>query len=180
MTTERVQLCWPFFHYTFLHLTIETFRVGGSCFGGEGHQMVTSLQRSSGERVSHPLRQTGSSPAEGPCASLSPYGLPGAAARLWVGTLWVAWAAFTHPEALPTGMRLVVEKTRRWRCGLDNFGWSVVSLNNYSYHCLTVAVAWNSWLLCIVSDKNTVLAIWWLLEKYVWRFTIKQGIFRNH
>lgn len=94
----------------------------GSCFGGEGHQMATPLQRSGGEQLSHPLRQTGSSPAEGLCASMSPYGLPGAGARLWVGTPWVAWAALTHPEALPTGMRLVMEKMGRWRCGLDNTG----------------------------------------------------------
>ncbi|KAI4893665.1 hypothetical protein NFI96_019902 [Prochilodus magdalenae] len=72
--------------------------------GGGRHQMATPLQRSGGERLSHPRRQPGTVPTEILGASPSPYGLPGVSACS--GWLCRGWPGqyFTQPGAVLAGM----------------------------------------------------------------------------
>ncbi|KAL7860746.1 hypothetical protein AOLI_G00170950 [Acnodon oligacanthus] len=68
--------------------------------------MANSLQRSGGERLSHPRRQPGTVPAEIQGASMSPYGLPGVSAcSRWLCCGWPG-QHFILPEAVLTGMGL--------------------------------------------------------------------------
>ncbi|KAL6476646.1 hypothetical protein MHYP_G00151450 [Metynnis hypsauchen] len=66
--------------------------------------MAIPLQRSGGERLSHPRRQPGTVPAEIQGASMSPYGLPGVSAcSRWPCRGWPG-QHFIQPKAMLAGM----------------------------------------------------------------------------
>lgn len=167
-------VCCPSCHYTFLHLTIETFRVGGVVFLGggapDGH-LSPEVQWRAGKS---------STPTDWLFPSWGAVCQPKSIWPPWrrsqaLGGHSVGGLSSVHP---PRGSAHRHEAGR----GEDGEGvdlWSTIA--TVVRQLLFSAVAWNSWLLSIAPGKNkNMWSIWWLLNKYVWRITNKQGIFRNH